>query len=81
VRSMLAVLGTDPFDAQWATGGSDQNLLTATNALVNGLLEQRAAARAARDFATSDRIRDQLAAAGFVVQDSRDGATWSLAGH
>jgi cysteinyl-tRNA synthetase len=81
VRSMLAVLGTDPFDAQWATGGSDQNLLTATNALVNGLLEQRVAARAARDFATSDRIRDQLAAAGFVVQDSRDGATWSLAGH
>ncbi|WP_111766708.1 cysteine--tRNA ligase [Nakamurella deserti] len=81
VRSMLAVLGTDPFDAQWAAGGTDQGLLAATDALVNGLLAQRAAARAVRDFATSDRIRDQLAAAGFVVQDSRDGATWSLVGH
>ncbi len=79
VRSMLAVLGTDPFDPQWAGGGADERLRTATDALVSGLLEQRAAARAAKDFATSDRIRDQLAAAGFVVQDSRDGATWSLA--
>ncbi len=60
---------------------TDQGLLAATDALVSGLLEQRAAARAAKDFATSDRIRDQLAAAGFVVQDNRDGATWALAGH
>ncbi|MEO5834347.1 MAG: cysteine--tRNA ligase [Nakamurella sp.] len=81
VRSMLAVLGTDPFDPLWSGGGADQGLLAATDALVSGLLEQRAAARTHRDFATSDRIRDQLAAAGFVVQDSRDGATWTLAAH
>ena len=78
VRSMLAVLGTDPFDPQWA-GAADGGLQVATGALVKALLAQRAEARTARDFATSDRIRDQLAAAGFVVQDSRDGATWSVA--
>ena len=79
VRAMLAVLGTDPFDPQWAGHPSDDGLAAATSALVGALLEQRAQARAAKDFATSDRIRDQLAAAGFVVQDSRDGATWSIA--
>ncbi|HET7521436.1 MAG TPA: cysteine--tRNA ligase, partial [Candidatus Limnocylindria bacterium] len=38
-----------------------------------GLLEQRAAARAARDFATSDRLRDELAAMGVEVRDTSEG--------
>ena len=79
VRGMLAVLGTDPFDVQWAGRADDSGLRAATGALIDALLQQRAEARTAKDFATSDRIRDQLTAAGFVVQDSRDGATWSLA--
>ena len=37
------------------------------------LLEQRAAARAARDFATSDRLRDELAALGVEVRDTANG--------
>ena len=37
------------------------------------LLEQRAAARTARDFATSDRLRDELAAMGVEVRDTPDG--------
>jgi cysteinyl-tRNA synthetase len=37
------------------------------------LLEQRAAARAARDFATSDRLRDELAALGVEVRDTPEG--------
>ena len=37
------------------------------------LLDKRAAARAARDFATSDRLRDELAALGVTVEDTRDG--------
>ncbi len=78
VRSMLAVLGTDPFDEQWSGRADDSGLRDATSALIAALLDQRAAARSAKDFSTSDRIRDQLAAAGFVVQDSRDGATWAV---
>jgi cysteinyl-tRNA synthetase len=43
-----------------------------------GLLERRAAARAGKDFAESDRLRDELAALGVSVQDTRDGQEWSL---
>jgi cysteinyl-tRNA synthetase len=37
------------------------------------LVEERAGARANKDFATSDRIRDELAAQGFSVTDTPDG--------
>ena len=47
--------------------------------LVGGLVEARDAARANRDFATADRIRDRLAAAGVEVRDGSDGSTWVLA--
>jgi cysteinyl-tRNA synthetase len=40
------------------------------------LLDERAAARAARDWAASDRIRDELAARGLSVEDTRDGQRW-----
>jgi cysteinyl-tRNA synthetase len=40
------------------------------------LLEQRAAARAARDWAASDRLRGELAALGVSVEDTRDGQRW-----
>ena len=35
-------------------------------------------AKAAKDWATSDRIRDELAELGFEVKDTKDGATWKL---
>jgi cysteinyl-tRNA synthetase len=40
------------------------------------LLEARAAARAERDFAASDRLRDELAGLGVIVEDTRDGQRW-----
>jgi cysteinyl-tRNA synthetase len=43
------------------------------------LLEARAAARAAREWAASDRLRDELAALGVVVEDTRDGQRWRRA--
>jgi cyanophycinase-like exopeptidase len=46
--------------------------------LVDALLERRAAARDARDFATADALRDRLAAAGVEVRDSPSGAEWGL---
>jgi len=48
--------------------------------LVDALLERRAAARSARDFATADALRDRLAAAGVEVRDGPSGAEWNLRG-
>ena len=45
---------------------------------VKGLIEARAAARKAKDFKESDRIRDELAAMGVVLKDSKDGTTWEI---
>jgi cysteinyl-tRNA synthetase len=46
---------------------------------VVSLIEQRNAARKAKNFAESDRIRDELAAMGVVLKDSKDGTTWEIA--
>ncbi|HKH02669.1 MAG TPA: cysteine--tRNA ligase [Bradyrhizobium sp.] len=43
------------------------------------LISDRAAARARKDFKESDRIRDQLAAMGVVIKDSKEGTTWEVA--
>ena len=77
VRAMLGILGLDPADPHWATGGSD-DLVGVVDALVKGLLEQRAAARANKDFAAADAIRDQIKAAGIEIEDTPDGPRWSV---
>ena len=46
---------------------------------IDGLISDRTAARARKDFGESDRIRDQLAAMGVVIKDSKDGTTWEVA--
>jgi cysteinyl-tRNA synthetase len=46
---------------------------------LRAMLEERAAARAARDWAASDRLRDELAARGVAVEDTRDGQRWRRA--
>ena len=46
--------------------------------VVDMLLEQRSKAKANKDWATSDLIRDNLAALGFEVKDTKDGFTWRL---
>ena len=46
--------------------------------LVNMVLEQRKAAKAAKDWATSDRIRDDLKALGIQIKDTKDGTEWTL---
>ena len=50
-----------------------------TKARSTGLIEQRNAARKAKDFKETDRIRDELAAMGVVLKDSKDGTTWEVA--
>jgi cysteinyl-tRNA synthetase len=46
--------------------------------VVDMVLALRAKAKAAKDWATSDQIRDELAEAGFEVKDTKDGVTWKL---
>jgi cysteinyl-tRNA synthetase len=46
---------------------------------IDGLILDRAAARARKDFKESDRIRDELAAMGVVIKDSKEGTTWEIA--
>ncbi|WP_398470149.1 cysteine--tRNA ligase [Tardiphaga sp.] len=48
-------------------------------AKVDGLIAERTAARARKDFKESDRLRDELAAMGVVIKDSKEGTTWEIA--
>jgi cysteinyl-tRNA synthetase len=81
VLAMTDLLGVNPLDPRWG-GGRDSGggeAQAALDALIGAQLEARAAARAARDFATADAIRDQLSAAGVAIEDTASGANWSLA--
>jgi cysteinyl-tRNA synthetase len=57
---------------------SDPRSMVVDEAAVDVLLKKRAAARARKDFRESDRIRDELAAMGVVIKDSKDGTTWEI---
>jgi len=79
VLAMLDTLGLHPDDPAWAGDDrADARLTSAVDALVAGLLEQRTRARAEKDFATADAIRDRIKAAGIEVEDTPDGPKWSL---
>jgi len=80
VRSMLDVLGLDPLSPTWDRGGDDAAYAQVIDSLVEGLLEQRQEARATKDFATADRVRAQLMAAGIDIEDTPQGARWSVKG-
>jgi len=77
VRAMLAVLGLDPLAEPWVDGGGS-GADSALASLVEALLAQRQEARATKDFATADRVRDQLAAAGVEIEDTPRGPRWSV---
>ena len=53
--------------------------LVIDEAKVVNLIDARNAARKAKNFKESDRIRDELAAMGVVLKDSKDGTTWEIA--
>jgi cysteinyl-tRNA synthetase len=63
--------------AQWK--GRKQQASGIDAKQIDGLIADRTAARARKDFAESDRIRDQLAAMGVVIKDSKEGTTWEIA--
>ena len=80
VRSMLAVLGCDPAAPHWGSAGSrsEARAMHALDVLVQDRLADRAAARVARDWAAADSIRDSLSDAGIEIEDTAQGARWSL---
>ena len=79
VRAMLDVLGLDPLSPMWAGREAGSDLHGVVDRLVAVGLAERAEARARKDWAAADRIRDALAAAGVVVEDTAAGPRWTLA--
>ncbi|MDH6111234.1 cysteinyl-tRNA synthetase [Kitasatospora sp. MAP12-15] len=78
VRAMLGVLGLDPLDPQWSGEDRGEDLHGVVDSLVRLVLDQRQAARARKDFATADAIRDQLGLAGLAIEDTPSGARWTI---
>lgn len=84
VRAMAAVLGVDPGEWSRAAGGGAQGASSseaadkALDVLVAAELDRRSAARAEKDWASADAVRDRLAAAGIEITDTADGPQWAL---
>ena len=76
IRGALSILGCDPFDPIFASDSSSS--AETLDGLISLALDQRQAARARKDFAASDAIRDQLAALGVVIEDTASGTRWSI---
>jgi len=66
---LLGLLQSTPADWAKGTDGDD-------NARIDAMVEARNAARAAKDWAESDRLRDELKAEGIEIMDGADGASW-----
>ncbi|CAM2918422.1 cysteine--tRNA ligase [Actinomyces slackii] len=85
LRAQLDVLGLDPLAEPWrasvvtGTGESAGAAMATLDRLIQHDLDERAHARAAKDWARADALRDKLTAAGVVVEDSPAGARWHLA--
>ncbi len=71
--SALGLLQQDP--AEWFARGASGD----DDARIQALIEERAAAKRARDFARSDAIRDQLANEGILLEDTPQGVRWKRA--
>ena len=74
MTNVLGLISLMNLDGSGASGAEHQAL----DALIHTILEQRASARAEKDWATADRMRDVLAATGIPVKDGAQGSTWSL---
>ena len=75
---MVAVLGLDAPGDRVADDADPAR--RALSILVDRLIVERRSARESRDWTTADRIRDDLAAAGIVLEDSPTATDWSIDG-
>ena len=78
LTAVMRLFAFDILGLQEADGGGSKEREEAFGKVVDMVLDLRAKAKAAKDWATSDRIRDELAAAGFEVNDTKDGSVWRL---
>ena len=79
VRAMLSVLGLDPLSEPWtSTDTQSERMREIVASLVEVALDQRQSARARKDYATADALRDGLEKAGIAVEDTRDGPRWEI---
>jgi cysteinyl-tRNA synthetase len=77
--AMLDVFGLNPWDPRWASEGSTGPQATEViDALVRVLMTQRQEARSRKDFAAADAIRDGLDQIGIRIEDTAQGARWTL---
>jgi cysteinyl-tRNA synthetase len=76
VRGALGILGCDPLDPIFANSNSAKSEVL--DGLISLALEQRNAARARKDFAASDAIRDSLTALGITIEDTPTGSRWTV---
>jgi len=67
----MGLLQSDP--EEWFAGDVEGELSADD---IGALIEKRNAARAAKDFASADAVRDQLAAAGIKIEDGAGGTSW-----
>lgn len=81
VRAMLDVLGLDPLAEPWREARGQQDASQeALGVLVENILEQRSQARAEKNWALADSLRDTLSSAHIVVEDGPEGARWHVEG-
>jgi cysteinyl-tRNA synthetase len=78
IRGALEVLGCDPFDPAFASATSTDDVTGALDGTIKLALAQREAARARKDFESSDAIRDGLITLGIVIEDTAQGPRWSI---
>jgi cysteinyl-tRNA synthetase len=77
IVAMTDILGINPLDERWRTSARGPEA-GALDALVRVMIDQRAQARADKDWASADRVRDAIAAAGIVLEDGPEGTHWSV---
>ena len=80
IRGALEVLGCDPFDAAFTADQTSvsPNKKEVLDGLIAGLLQEREEARARKDFASADRIRDRISTLGITIEDTASGPRWSI---
>jgi cysteinyl-tRNA synthetase len=78
-RALTSTLQALGFTDLFRKLSGQPGLTDAEKAAIEKIIADRTAARARKDFKESDRIRDELAAMGVVIKDSKDGTTWEIA--